>query len=40
MREVVIKFCGDLDEILPKLSDIQQLLKSDGGDNFAGFLFF
>jgi thiol-disulfide isomerase/thioredoxin len=37
MREVVIKFCGDLDEILPKLDDVQQHLKNDGEDKFAEF---
>uniref|UniRef100_A0A1I8AXA1 Uncharacterized protein n=1 Tax=Meloidogyne hapla TaxID=6305 RepID=A0A1I8AXA1_MELHA len=37
MREVVIKFCGDLNEVLPKLIEIQQILKNDKENKFTEF---
>jgi len=39
MREVVVKFCGDLNDVLPKLNEVQQILKNDKDNKFSGFFF-
>nr|CAD2151375.1 unnamed protein product [Meloidogyne enterolobii] len=37
MREVVVKFCGDLNDVLPKLNEVQQILKNDKDNKFSEF---